>query len=872
MFLIFISCLVSLLTITILFFQVINMKQRKIPSWFFGKENKNSVKNKLSITKPPIIPIILIILITIAFSISYYPQKNAKESLPINKSALIWVDPSLQAKLSRLENKFSASKEAEKIIDLGYKNFGLKSSFIIQNGKPKINYELISLNSKKEIVEYFENQSSEPPSPFVQSIIPEDVSKILNNNENFNNKKNTLIVFSDGYIDSLQGLYALKKFFDNSILIKSPPYIENYKIQKEIIPTDLYSLWGEGKNSRSSFSIFDTHKSRIPEEARPHFFIKSYLANEEQIHILKSMDIKKSLPLFIGCTNRYPSPIELDSFSNLRTLVVFFGNDFIEKNCEKDSNELAENKSVWKYRNSTVWVVPINDQILSSMNDGLSFWIPEGFDSNYDTLVYTAGSNASLELNEENHAKKVPVQLDSGSYPLPLYLIPPPPGAELGVTFPDDSRVYKGIFKPFYNAADGTILAWKASSLPFFYLRTTTSTPNGELGRSRAWTHFWFEAANNLKQSNLSFIKIDLDDATKLNDKLEEAEINGQDKFLSLLDLNSLDFIEAKYFTMGLYKLEKKNRWVLFSSSRNEKNNVYVNTDEFNQAFYSNLFNNNVQNDKHISESLLPILSAILGSILLLFLWRKKNINSIALLLILVLFGTKKSYAQNTLDKFNFPFLSNNKNSNSSFEQENTPFRIAWCAKDIPEYTEKKYNELRTLLKRRGTIVLPNKLKANSCRPGEAEIWWTDNPSYLTAKNVQGHLSNGGVFILEGNNNVPINLLSLSDQGLGIDWESPKKRGMFYRSFYLLQSIDGCLTESTKILVLKKKINAQSPFGIVTHARFISQGEDCYKTNHDYKARSFVNIMYAFLTTDYKEDQLQLPEILNRIRNLGLEP
>jgi len=30
--------------------------------------------------------------------------------------------------------------------------------------------------------------------------------------------------------------------------------------------------------------------------------------------------------------------------------------------------------------------------------------------------------------------------------------------------------------------------------------------------------------------------------------------------------------------------------------------------------------------------------------------------------------------------------------------------------------------------------------------------------------------------------------------------------------------------------------------------------------------------MYALLTTDYKEDQMQLPEILNRVRNLGLEP
>jgi hypothetical protein len=72
--------------------------------------------------------------------------------------------------------------------------------------------------------------------------------------------------------------------------------------------------------------------------------------------------------------------------------------------------------------------------------------------------------------------------------------------------------------------------------------------------------------------------------------------------------------------------------------------------------------------------------------------------------------------------------------------------------------------------------------------------------------------------------------------------------------------------------MLKKKLNAQAPYALVTSAHFLSVGEDCFKNNEDYRIRSFVNMMYSFLTTDYKEDQMQLPEILSRIRNLGLEP
>ncbi len=873
MFLIILSSLVSLFTILILFFRVKNTQQRGIPSWFLGKENRDIIKNRILFIKPPLIPLIIIILVTIAFAICYYPQKSAKDILPLNKSALIWLDPSLQAKLSRIDAKFSASEEAEKIMKLGYKNFGLESSFKIYDGRPKITYEIYPLNSKNEIINFLEDQNKTNPSPFTQSILADDVIKILNNNEDFSNKKNTLIVYSDGYIDSLQGLYSLKKYFDNGILIKSNPYIENYKIQKEIIPSDLYALWNENPVSKTSFAFFNSQKSSIPEEARPHFYIKSYIANEEHFEVLKTTDNKKSLPLFIGCTNRFPSPIELDAFSNLRTLVVFFGNDFIEKNCEKDMNGNNENKSIWKYRNSTVWVAPINDQIISTMNDGLSFWIPEGFDPNFDTLVYTAGSNANLEMNEENHAKMIPIQLDSGSFPLPLFLAPPPPGAELGVSFPDDQRTYKGIFKPFFNASDGTPLAWKASSLPFFYLRTGTSTPNGELGRSRTWTHFWFEAANNLKQSNLSFTKIDLDDINKLNDKLEEAEINPQDKFQDILDLKSLNFTKAKYFLSGLYKLEKQDRWVFLSSSRNEKNSIFILPEEFNQSFSSSFGNIKNQKEKNFSDSIYPLISAISATILLLFLWKKGKHGALKIILLLLIFShIKNTYAQTPFDKIKLPFFSNNKIANPNVDQENTPFRISWCGKEISEYTEKKYNEFRNTLLRRGTIVFPKKLKVNSCTPGEAEIWWTDNPADLNSKNLQGHISNGGIFILEGNKEIPQNLHELNDQRIGMEWEVPKKRGMFYRSFYLLQSLDGCITESTKTLMLKKKINAQAPYGLVTNARFLSPGEDCFKKNNDYKLRSFVNIMYSFLTTDYKEDQLQLPEILNRIRNLGLEP
>ena len=123
--LILLSSLVSLLTIFILFFNIKNIKQRVIPSWFLGKENRDIIKNLILFTKPPVIPLIIIILVTLAFAICYYPQQLAKENIPINKSALIWLDPSLQSKLAQNSGEFSFLQEAEKIYELGYKYFGL---------------------------------------------------------------------------------------------------------------------------------------------------------------------------------------------------------------------------------------------------------------------------------------------------------------------------------------------------------------------------------------------------------------------------------------------------------------------------------------------------------------------------------------------------------------------------------------------------------------------------------------------------------------------------------------------------------------------------------------------------------------------------
>jgi hypothetical protein len=864
---IIISSLISLLTIGILFFRPQSPKKREIPSWFLGKNYRKFIQNRLLFTKPPIILIFIVLLITLIFAICYYPRTEQSSTMLNNKIALIWLDPSLMATLSRLNSNFSAEEEANKIFNLGFESYGLKNSFIIEDGKITIKYNIEYLKRKQDYINFFNDAQNSPVSPFIQSIHLEKLEKQFLDFKIFQNKKLTIIAFSDGNSESIQGFFSLKKFFNRGLLFKSSIFIDNNENEKEIVPTDLFSLWNEKSNSSSDFSFFNYKNSLIPENSRPHFFIKNFNFDETNYNLLKIKDTEKILPLFIGCSDSYPSPIELDSFSSLRVLVSFFGNNFIEKICEKQNENYLNKKNIWKYRNSTVWVVPTNDNINSAMSNDLAFWIPEGFDLNFDTLVYTAGHF----FDQQNIDRSI-IQLDNGSMPISLHLSAPPPASELGIQFPGDTRIYKSYFKPLIKAHDETILAWKATSLPIFYLRTGTASPNSELGKSRTWTNFWFEVSKSLKNSNLAFSLLEIDDINKLQEKLEDLEFTDNTIISDILDLSTLNFKPTNYFTLGLYKTKNPEKWIFIKNSGSEKNSTYISKDEFFNFFSSDSEISDRNNYNNIDRSYFKLLSATLGIILLLLLWKKdkKIIKNIAILILLFQYKNN-NYAQN-FESFNFPFTSINNNKINANENNNINFRIAWCDKTLPEYTEKNYLNLRNILLKRGTIHLPKNLLLNSCIPGLSEIWWTDNISLINKNLLEKHLSNGGIFIIEGQKKFPQFLNSLNNPNTGLEWEFPNKRGMFYRSFYLLQSIDGCLKDNTRILMLKKKINAQAPFGIVTEARFISNGSDCFLENNDYKIRSFINIMYSLLTTDYKEDQMQLPEILNRIRNLGLEP
>lgn len=862
MWLVVLSSLVSLFTLAVLFFRPRQVEKKWIPSWFLGNARKQIFHIKIIFTLPPFIPFILILLATLCFAAVYYPRKIEKGIVPSNTFLLVWVDSSFSAQMSRAAQGFTAESAADLTFERHEHTYGLETEFVLQEGQPKVETRLRRLENREQMVTFFKAQETRPFSPFLQSLDLKRVEEVLSGESELVGKRGHLIAFSDGRQESMAGLYTLKKHFQSAQLVRSIPYHQSALNSFEVVPRALTDIWKsqpeEGKTSQltaesaqSDFLNYEKHNLSIPQEARPRLFVKTYGAKGKSFAVLDQEAEQQILPLIVACTQSNPGHVDFDSFSTLRQLSRFFQTKLIETPCEEIGTVANETQNPWRYRAHAIWVVPLSEDIFADFREQGRFWLPRGFNHQFDSLVYVAPPSLPGDALE-----MVPLQLDADVLPVPLHLAPLPPRGDLTFKIPGERSGYRGAFTEFYRVNERFPIAWKAGTLPIFYLRTPVATPNSELGRSHNWLQFWLQVAGQIPSAKSSLKRIELRDASKLSEEWESVRRNADVHLTSKLNLGTLAFEPTSQFQLGLYKsAQDSSDMFLFTTQFHNSSKNFVSEEGFAKNFIS-LTEKNSDVAKESSEqpySLFSILVALGGAFALLWLWQKEKKATAALMCFFCLWlnPTRPAAAQ---------------------ELVSSVYRIAWCGETVSPALQQRYTALRNVLMARGTIQLPPELLPHACKPSAAEIWWTNDFKTLALNDLKDHMASGGVFILEGTSRFPEELLQLNDSTIGRMWESPAKRGMFYRSFYLLSAFDGCASETTQVLMLRKKANAQSPFGVVTSASFLGQKPDCFSENMDYRVRSFVNLVYALFTTDYKEDQMQLPEILNRVRSLGLEP
>ncbi len=924
--LVILSSLISILTLAIRLINKIAPDKSEIPSSYLGAP-KVLAPQKRKLTPPPWLPWLLILLATIGAALTYWPQLLENPKTGQSRSGLLWVDSTFSAHIARAEHDFSAHDMAVELSNLGISFFGLPNN----NASSNTDIQLIKLSNTAAIEEFIGQEISLKPSPFSRPINLPQVTKALDSEPQLSGAKGTLIVISDSQRETLQQFVPLKSLFSDAKLFGAGLASSLLGTRAEIIPADLPQLWNAdyNKNADTDFINFDADEINIPLHARPGIMSENFIfKNETKWSLLSPARTagNYNFPLLTGCAAQLSGPLELDGFADLRAFAQFFGVPLRLTHCTERSGETAISKGdldkenlkmqqtdPWKYRPRTVWVIQTNDEILGNLLERNSLWFPKGFMEGLDSIVYVAGHDYGSSEPDEKRIEQRPIQLDEDGLPAPLWLLPPPGNKPFYETTLAGDVQNRGLFQPLFSAVDKTPLAYQLGKLPYYYLRTSVAMPNGELGRSSRWTHFWLSIGNDSSKLNsgkslvesISF-ESPSEAQTYLEKNLSFQKTNG----LEILNLNTSKFEnsgENVFPHLGLYRVKpndvaNSNALTLVAIPASERSRNTMSAEEFTALWHDS---ENTSLDKNLnrathspSAAQLSWIGSTLAAAALCLLWgRDFSKNKIGLLIILFCFivPTQSQAQLHTLSQAQLHALSQAQLKNNSraprpmrqnfrqgsFSQPNVPpenttipFRVAWCDANISTSIARRYSELRDTLANRGTIEMPQQLIAGACQPGMADIWWTNDAAALDSTRLSEHLSSGGIFILEGQNSteIPQRLRAVEDSSVGLIWEVPRKKGLLYRSFYLLQSFDGCPTDRTQLLTLRKKAGAHSPMGLVTSARFLTEGGDCFATDNDYRTRSFVNLMYSILATDYKEDQMQLPEILNRVRNLGLEP
>lgn len=155
---------------------------------------------------------------------------------------------------------------------------------------------------------------------------------------------------------------------------------------------------------------------------------------------------------------------------------------------------------------------------------------------------------------------------------------------------------------------------------------------------------------------------------------------------------------------------------------------------------------------------------------------------------------------------------------------------------------------------------------------------WTNNPMALATKNGQisdqGRLwlKRGGILIIDGAQPQgtlerllePLMHTTVRPSG----WMALPPDHEFMRSFYLLSSLPTCKGRPWRIFSFDGRVVAiESPYSNLALLQDSPVRWSCESNiNYEQHVRIFVNLMMMAFTTDYKKDQIHLPEILKRLR------
>lgn len=178
---------------------------------------------------------------------------------------------------------------------------------------------------------------------------------------------------------------------------------------------------------------------------------------------------------------------------------------------------------------------------------------------------------------------------------------------------------------------------------------------------------------------------------------------------------------------------------------------------------------------------------------------------------------------------------------------------------------DRQFTGLAHEVERRTSITLASKavVKQSWIHP-----WlWVNNLNFAQPRNLATWLKRGGMLIVETNNPETIskNLFSVE---VGLWQKTIPLDHQLMRSFYLLDSLPSCRGNKWQGMTIGGRLAiVYIPYQLSRFLQDKGQSLTCLKdTTREEQTRIFINLLMVALATDYKKDQVHLPEILKRLR------
>ena len=187
------------------------------------------------------------------------------------------------------------------------------------------------------------------------------------------------------------------------------------------------------------------------------------------------------------------------------------------------------------------------------------------------------------------------------------------------------------------------------------------------------------------------------------------------------------------------------------------------------------------------------------------------------------------------------------------------------------DLSEDKLLSLMQQVSARTSIELSPKFNAvdfASQTPFAVPWLWLASPQVAQRRtaDLQRWLQRGGFLIIE--NFMPVEQIAAQGLDFAGRWQAIPPDHELMRSFHLLAALPPCNDLVWHGLHFDDRIAAIGiPFSLLKFLLGQSKGNSCVKNLGQEEAqRIFINILMVALTTDYKKDQIHLPEILKRLR------